>query len=113
MYKISKCWAWIPVYNYEKEYSKLFENSSGILNNMGQFFFENPVDALKIHFPEVFHINSFAFSIKWTKWRQYKLIDVDCDFLINFYVVFHKTQKDQYKKIEYKVQQSSVFKVLG
>ena len=80
---------------------------------MGKFFFENPVDALKIHFPEVFHINSFAFSIKWTKWRQYKLIDVDCDFLINFYVVFHQTQKDQYKKIEYKVQQSSVFKVLG
>ena len=41
MYKISKWWEWIALYNYEKNYSNLFENSSDLGNNIGRLFLKN------------------------------------------------------------------------
>ena len=57
--------------------------------NLGKKWKTNPSRCPKNTFPEVFHIKlSFlAFNIKWTNWRSCQLIDVNCDFVIDFRLV--------------------------
>ena len=57
--------------------------------NLGKKWNTHPSRCPKNTFPEVFHIKlSFlAFNIKWTNWRSFQLIDVNCDFVIDFRLV--------------------------
>ena len=57
--------------------------------NLGKKWKTNPSRCPKNTFPEVFHIklSVLAFNIKWTNWRSYQLIDVNCDFVIDFCLV--------------------------
>ena len=63
MYEISKCWEWIAVYNYGKDYSNLYQNSSDFGNNIGRLFFETPGSYWFLKYVELLESQKSIFSI--------------------------------------------------
>ena len=56
--------------------------------NLGRIWKTHLPRCPKITFPDVFQITFYAFNIKWTKWNECQLIDIDWCFVRNFCVVY-------------------------
>ena len=81
--------AWIECCNKIHKNFKMYQRStppwsSAILEKYKNY---THLAALKIPL-EVFHITISAFNIKWAKWSQYQITDVDCGIVINFSIVY-------------------------
>ena len=81
--------AWIECCNKIRKNFKMYwrstpPGSSAILEKYKNY---TRLAALKIP-SEVFHITISAFNIKWAKWSQYQITDIDCGIVINFCIVY-------------------------